>query len=96
MTPQQGMIERLVLSIGSGAALLFLPAGSVRFWQGWMFLVTVLGFWIIVSLYLLRREFFAEICRGTRNTASAHDSGWCESSELVVVKIGSAKKKTCI
>ena len=36
-------VLRLVISLTVAAAMMFLPAGSVRFWQGWVFMGVVLG-----------------------------------------------------
>lgn len=38
------------------AALLFLPAGSLRFWQGWLYLVVTFGFFLPASLYMVKRD----------------------------------------
>ncbi len=38
------------------AVLLFLPAGSLRFWQGWVFLAVVSSGALCPVLYLLRRD----------------------------------------
>lgn len=38
------------------AAMLLLPAWSLRFWQAWLFLVLVTGFWIFFFVDLLKHD----------------------------------------
>jgi protein-S-isoprenylcysteine O-methyltransferase Ste14 len=36
--------------------MLFLPAGSLRFWQGWLFLMLQAGFWTYFTFDFLKRD----------------------------------------
>ena len=36
--------------------LLFVPAGTVRYWQGWLYLSTFMGASVLTTLYLLKRD----------------------------------------
>jgi protein-S-isoprenylcysteine O-methyltransferase Ste14 len=36
--------------------MLFLPAGSLRFWQGWLFLLLQAGFWTYFTFDFLKRD----------------------------------------
>jgi protein-S-isoprenylcysteine O-methyltransferase Ste14 len=45
-TLQKRAIWRLGSTLVVLGALLFVPAGSLRFWQGWLFLLLMTGFWI--------------------------------------------------
>jgi len=38
------------------AAAVFLPAGSLRFWQGWVFMTIIAGFSLAFGFYFLRRD----------------------------------------
>lgn len=38
------------------AALLFVPAGSLRYWQGWVFLAITMGFFFPLSLWLVKHD----------------------------------------
>ena len=49
-------VVRLAVGLLVGAALIFLPAGSFRFWQGWVFVVGQLGSYIVLSIWLLKRD----------------------------------------
>jgi protein-S-isoprenylcysteine O-methyltransferase Ste14 len=48
--------RRLAISLIAVALLLFLPAGSVRYWQGWLFLTLMAGFWICFFIGLLKHD----------------------------------------
>lgn len=50
------MIRRLVATIVVMPAMLFLPAGTLRFWQGWLFLVLISSFWSLFLLYFLKHD----------------------------------------
>src|SRR5271155_233969 len=49
-------IRRLVITLAVIAALLFASAGSLRFWQGWVFLFLMAAFWIAFFVDLLRHD----------------------------------------
>jgi len=55
-----GLKSKLALRFAAvlpcGVALLFLPAGSLRFWQGWVFLALFSGFSLIFTGYFLRHD----------------------------------------
>ena len=38
------------------AALLFVPAGSLSFWQGWLFLIVFIGSSVALGLYFVRHD----------------------------------------
>jgi protein-S-isoprenylcysteine O-methyltransferase Ste14 len=52
--------SRLILRAAGGllmaGALLFVPAGTLRFWQAWAFLAVTFGFLIPVFVYLYRHD----------------------------------------
>ncbi len=56
MTLQGRVIRRFTIGTVVCAGLLFLPAGSLRYWQGWMFLVVTWGFFIPGVLYLAKHD----------------------------------------
>lgn len=56
MTLQARTYLRIVISLAIAVAMLFLPAGSMRFWQAWVFLVAVLGPWVVFSIWLMKRD----------------------------------------
>jgi protein-S-isoprenylcysteine O-methyltransferase Ste14 len=49
-------LRQLALSLTVIAALLFLSAGSLRYWQGWLFLTLMAGFWIFFFIDLLKHD----------------------------------------
>jgi len=55
-TVKQRGLRQLALSLAVVAALLFLPAGSLRYWQGWLFLILMTGFWTFFFINLLRHD----------------------------------------
>jgi protein-S-isoprenylcysteine O-methyltransferase Ste14 len=56
MTLQGRVIRRFGIATVVSAALLFLPAGSLRYWQGWVFLGLTWGFLIPAVLYITKRD----------------------------------------
>jgi len=54
------LLSRLILRFSVGltlvAALLFIPAGSIRFWQAWIFLILLFTAGISSSLYLYTHD----------------------------------------
>ena len=48
-------VRRLVLALIAYAAILFVPA-SLRFWQGWLFLGLMAGFWIFFFVNFLKHD----------------------------------------
>lgn len=49
----------LLSSFGASIALsamFFLPAGTVKFWQAWAYLVMVFAFWIFVAIYFYAHD----------------------------------------
>jgi len=51
----RAILQTLAL-IAAIAAMLFLPAGTLRFWQGWVFLAIVTAGTMLPLLYFLRRD----------------------------------------
>lgn len=49
-------IQRLAITLLFLALLLFLPAGSLRFWQAWIFLGAMATFWTYFLVDLLKRD----------------------------------------
>lgn len=47
-------LAALAALAGAMALLLFIPAGTVRFWQGWVYLSVFTGASLLVTLYLMR------------------------------------------
>ena len=70
MTLQARVIRRFTIGGIVLAGLLFLPAGSLRYWQGWLFLVLTLGFLdrLIHEEKILRRDLpgYVDYCRQRR------------------------------
>jgi len=50
------VIVRFAMGAVVSAAILFLPAGSLRYWQGWMFLVVTWGFPFPAVLYTAKHD----------------------------------------
>jgi protein-S-isoprenylcysteine O-methyltransferase Ste14 len=49
-------IRRLVITLAVIAALILGSAGSLRFWQGWLFLLLMASFWIAFFVDLLKHD----------------------------------------
>ncbi len=49
-------LRQLGKTLAFFAAMLLLPAWSLRFWQAWLFLVLVTGFWIFFFVDLLKHD----------------------------------------
>lgn len=56
MTLQTRAMVHFGIAAVISAAMLFLPAGSLRYWQGWMFLVETWGFLFPAVLYLAKHD----------------------------------------
>ncbi len=56
MTLRARMIRRFTIGGVVLAALLFIPAGSLRYWQGWMLLVLTMGLVFPWSLWLVKHD----------------------------------------
>jgi protein-S-isoprenylcysteine O-methyltransferase Ste14 len=58
--PESGLkkraTERLAITLACLAAMLFVAAGSLRFWQAWLFLLLMTGFWIFFLTDFLKRD----------------------------------------
>jgi protein-S-isoprenylcysteine O-methyltransferase Ste14 len=50
------LVLRLSLGLIMGAAMLFIPAGSLRFWRGWTFLATLFIPAVLSFLYFYRHD----------------------------------------
>jgi protein-S-isoprenylcysteine O-methyltransferase Ste14 len=57
---EKGLKARAVRRLGTTlvvlGAMLLVTAGSLRFWQGWLFLALITGFWIFFFVDLLKRD----------------------------------------
>jgi protein-S-isoprenylcysteine O-methyltransferase Ste14 len=57
---EKGLKARAVRRLGTTlvvlGTMLFLAAGSFRFWQGWLFLALMTGFWIFFFIDLLKHD----------------------------------------
>src|SRR4030095_12748709 len=49
-------IKSAIFGIIAFAALIFLPAGTLNFWQGWVFLATFVFSTLIITVYLARHD----------------------------------------
>lgn len=49
-------VRRMGMTLLSVAAMLFVPAGSWRFWQGWVYLLLMMGFWSYFFLHFLKHD----------------------------------------
>jgi protein-S-isoprenylcysteine O-methyltransferase Ste14 len=56
MSLKSRLAVRVVLVLPLVAALMFAPAGSFRFWQGWMFVGIFVGFNAVFVAYFYRRD----------------------------------------
>ena len=56
MSLQSRLAIRFGLAIPAMSALLFLPAGSLRFWQGWLYLILFFSASLFFAIYFLRRD----------------------------------------
>jgi len=60
MPPMRNLGAKAWLSLAFLAAamgfLLFVPAGTLHYWQGWLYLVTFIGASSLTTLYLLKRD----------------------------------------
>jgi protein-S-isoprenylcysteine O-methyltransferase Ste14 len=60
MNDQKSLRTRAARRLGKTLAVLtlmvFVPAGSLRFWQGWLFLALLSGFWILFFVDLMKRD----------------------------------------
>jgi protein-S-isoprenylcysteine O-methyltransferase Ste14 len=54
------LFTKTLLSLGGLAAvmglLLFVPAGTIRYWQAWVYLAIFTGASLLISLYLIRKD----------------------------------------
>src|SRR5258708_5296199 len=50
------LILRSVIAVIFVAAILFIPAGSLRYWQGWVFMAILFVPMPITSVYFLKRD----------------------------------------
>jgi len=50
------VVLRCLLALGVAGAIVFLPAGSLRFWQGWVFLLIIFIPMFIASIYFCERD----------------------------------------
>jgi protein-S-isoprenylcysteine O-methyltransferase Ste14 len=50
------LVRRGLLAVLCFAAMLFIPAGSSKFWQGWVFLVLVLTVALFLGIYLYKHD----------------------------------------
>jgi hypothetical protein len=49
-------IKSAIFGIIAFAALIFLPAGTLNYWQGWAFLATFVFSTLIITVYLARHD----------------------------------------
>lgn len=49
-------MRRLAMALTALAAILFLSAGSLHFWQGWLFIVLQSGFWTFFCFDFLKPD----------------------------------------
>src|SRR5262249_60798316 len=49
-------IKSAVFGIIAFAALIYLPAGTLNYWQGWAFLATFVFSTLIITVYLARHD----------------------------------------
>jgi len=49
-------VRQLAFTIAAFAAVIFLPAGTLRFWQGWIFLLLTAGLSVFFSFDLLKHS----------------------------------------
>src|SRR5271165_4091454 len=56
MTLKSRLALRLVFMPVMWGSLLFLPAGSFRFWQGWVYFIITLAFILSILGYLYRHD----------------------------------------
>jgi len=49
------LLSLIVLAVAMGL-LLFVPAGTIHYWQAWVYLAIFIGISLLVSIYLLRND----------------------------------------
>ena len=49
-------IKSAIFGIIAFAVLIFLPAGTLNYWQGWAFLATFVFSTLIITVYLARHD----------------------------------------
>jgi protein-S-isoprenylcysteine O-methyltransferase Ste14 len=49
------LVSLIALAVGMGL-LLFVPAGTIQYWQAWVYLAVFIGVSLLVSIYLLRND----------------------------------------
>lgn len=49
------LLSLIALAVATGL-LIFLAAGTIRYWQGWVYLATFIGASLFTSLYLIRND----------------------------------------
>jgi hypothetical protein len=60
------VVLRFSAAVALGLVILFVPAGSFHFWQGWLYLGLVLGPTLGAFVYSNRE--FPRLCRGGSNS----------------------------
>lgn len=50
------LAARFVLALLSVSVVLFVPAGSLRFWQGWLYIILFFSASLFLTIYFLRRD----------------------------------------
>src|SRR5215469_7939415 len=56
MTLRSKLLVRFCLGLVIAAALLFIPAGSGTFWQGWTFIAIIFALGVLSSFYLYNHD----------------------------------------
>ena len=56
MSLRSKLVVRLTLALIIGAAMLFIPAGSLKYWQGWSFLAVAFISSILAYLYFYKHD----------------------------------------
>jgi len=48
-------VSLVALTVAMGL-LLFVPAGTMRYWQAWVYLAIFMGASVLISLYLIKKD----------------------------------------
>src|SRR5262249_26438089 len=56
MTLRSRLAVRFAFGVTIGIAVLFIPAGSLRFWEGWVFIAELMAASLFMSIYFYRHD----------------------------------------
>ena len=66
----KALLGLLFLAVAMGL-LLFIPAGTVKYWQAWAYLAVFFGASLLVTIYLMKKDPAAHQCTEIRGAHRA-------------------------